>query len=336
MTAGAPEGVWAVPARGVGEVGEGDDLVGLLTDAWHHVGGLQDGDVVVVTSKVVSKAEGRVVGSPDGPADKDAVVACETDRELARRGTTRVVRTRHGFVMAAAGVDGSNVTPGSLLLLPEDPDGSARRLRAGFARLGVHLGVVISDTSGRAWRNGQTDVALGAAGLVVLDDHRGRRDPYGNPLAVTAPAVADEIASAAELATGKLSGAPACLLRGLDRFVLPAAEHGTGAAALVRPEELDMFGLGAREAVAAAVRPDIGDDARGFGAPAPGAEVVAAITAVVGATVTPLGETRVAVQLTDEDFAAGLALARAEALLRAHGWRLEQATDRDATAVPDL
>jgi coenzyme F420-0:L-glutamate ligase/coenzyme F420-1:gamma-L-glutamate ligase len=179
---------FAVP--GIGEVTAGTDLAALVVDRAR----LEDGDVVVVTSKVVSKAEGRVV-----TGGKAETLAVETDRVVARRGETSIVRTHHGLVMAAAGIDASNTTPGTLVLLPQDPDLSARVLRARLLELtGCVVAVVVSDTSGRAWRVGQTDIAIGAAGLRVLDDHAGRTDSYGNLLQVTAPALADEIAGAGD------------------------------------------------------------------------------------------------------------------------------------------
>ena len=341
---GPGDGLLALPARGIGEVSRGDDLVALLAQAWSHAGTEpQDGDVVVVTSKVVSKSEGRIVSPVAGPVDKDAVVAAETDREVARRGATRVVRTRHGYVMAAAGVDASNVEPGSLVLLPEDPDASARRLRDGFQERGACVGVVVSDTSGRAWRTGQTDIALGAAGIVVLDDHQGRVDRYGNALAVTAPAVADELAATAELATGKLGHSPACLVRGLGRFVLPAGRHGSGARALVRPEESDMFGLGAREAVLAVLtalstRPDPADAVppRGFGAAAPAAEVIDALRSVVPRSAAQEIEGRLVVPMPTDAEQATRDRTRVVMLLLAHGWRAEPGRDRALVAVPGL
>jgi coenzyme F420-0:L-glutamate ligase / coenzyme F420-1:gamma-L-glutamate ligase len=340
MTPIASGGLLVVPARGVGEIRMGDDLVAELLGGWDHAGiRPQDGDVLVVTSKVVSKTEGRVVEARRGTADKEAAVTAGTDREVARRGATRIVRTHHGFVMAAAGVDSSNVDRGSLVLLPLAPDESARRIREGFQKAGAVVGVVVSDTAGRAWRTGQTDIALGAAGLVVLDDHLGRVDPYGNALAVTTPAVADEVASAAELATGKLAGSPACLVRGLDRFVLPAGEHGSGAAALVRPEPSDMFGLGAREAVTAAVT-GRGALLREFGAPAAVEDVVDSLRAVLPHVVVRTEGTtsavRVVAQLPADSYEAGRETARLEALLRAHGWVVQQATRRAVVAVAAL
>ena len=233
--------IW--PVNGIGEVQPGDDLAQLIADAAPN---LVDGDVVVVTSKIVSKAEGRLV---DG--DREQAIDAETVRVVATRGDTRIVETRHGFVLAAAGVDASNVPDGSVALLPEDPDRSAGRIRAGIRRrLGVTVAVVVTDTFGRPWRNGLTDVAIGAAGISVLDDHRGRVDDYGHPLEMTVTAVADEIASAAELVKGKLSGRPVAVVRGLIYDVDPDA---VGARALIRPAAEDMFRLGTREAQRAAV-----------------------------------------------------------------------------------
>jgi coenzyme F420-0:L-glutamate ligase/coenzyme F420-1:gamma-L-glutamate ligase len=227
---------------GIGEVQHGDDLAALIAacDA-----DLLDGDIVVVTSKIVSKAEGRVVAM-----DREAAISAETVRVVATRGATRIVQTRHGLVMAAAGVDASNTVPGTVVLLPIDPDDSARRLRAGLlARLGVQVGVVISDTAGRPWRGGLSDIAIGAAGLVPLVDHRGRTDPYGNSLSVTVTCVADEVAAAADLVKGKTSGRPIAVVRGLADLV--TSVDGLGAAAIVRPPAEDMFRTGTREAVLA-------------------------------------------------------------------------------------
>ncbi|HWJ65971.1 MAG TPA: coenzyme F420-0:L-glutamate ligase [Nocardioides sp.] len=255
----------------VPEVAPGSDLAALLLEALGP-GALLDGDVLVVTSKVVSKAEGRVV-----TGEREDWIGRETQRLVAVRGATRIVRNRLGLTMAAAGIDASNVAGGSLVLLPEDPDASARRLRAAVAeQAGVNVGVVITDTAGRAWREGQTDIAIGAAGLVVLESFAGRVDAHGNELAVTAPAVADEIASAVELAQGKLAGRPCAVLRGRPDLVLPAGDDGPGAAALVRAEGADLFGYGAREAVVRAVAADPGDRAP-FGSPVGPDELVAAL-----------------------------------------------------------
>jgi len=251
--------VWA--PDGVGEVHEGADLAALLLGALASPGvstgstgstdggGLVDGDIVCVTSKVVSKAEGRVE-----TGDRAEAVVRETVRLVARRGPLSVVVNRLGLTMAAAGVDASNVEPGMIVLLPDDPDASARRVRAGLAaQAGVDVAVLVTDTAGRPWREGQTDIAVGAAGLRVLDDHAGRTDPYGNLLEVTAPAVADEIAGAAELAAGKLGRRPFTVVRGRADLVLPAGDDGPGAGELLREPAADLFGLGSREAVLAAL-----------------------------------------------------------------------------------
>lgn len=263
--------VWA--PTGVGEVGEGEDLAGLLLQALGSTGrSLREGDIVLVTSKVVSKAEGRSRRST-----RDEELPGETARVVATRGPTRIVRNRLGLTMAAAGIDASNVTEGTVLLLPEDPDGTARRLRATWReRTGVNVAVVITDTAGRAWRDGQTDIAIGAAGLVVLESFVGRSDGYGNPLVVTAPAVADELASAAELAQGKLGSRPFAIVSGREDLVLAADADGSGATALIRAEGADLFGYGAREAVVRALKGDPADRAP-FGAPTDPAELLAAL-----------------------------------------------------------
>jgi coenzyme F420-0:L-glutamate ligase/coenzyme F420-1:gamma-L-glutamate ligase len=238
-------GLTVLPVTGLGEVSAGDDLVRALADAapW-----LADGDVLVVTSKVVSKAEDRLVPVPTEPVAAEAArqeaIDGESVGEVARRGRTRIVRTRHGLVLASAGVDASNVPVGTLALLPVDPDASAARLRDGLrARLGVSVAVVVSDTFGRPWRLGLVDVAIGAAGLAPLRDHRGEQDPYGNTLELTAVAVLDELASAAELVKGKTAGVPAAVVRGFTSVGAP-----DGARALVRPLDEDMFSLGTEEA----------------------------------------------------------------------------------------
>lgn len=233
--------IWAVD--GIGEVGPGDDVAALIAAAEPD---LVDGDIVVVTSKVVSKAEGRLV---DG--DREAAIDDETVRVVATRGDTRIVETRHGFVIAAAGVDASNVPAGSVALLPEDPDRSAGRIRAGLRRrLGVTVAVLVTDTFGRPWRNGLTDVAIGAAGISALLDHRGQVDRFGHPLEMTVTAIADEVAAAAELVKGKLADRPVAVVRGM-RYDVDA--DGLGARALVRPAAEDMFRLGSNEAARQAV-----------------------------------------------------------------------------------
>jgi coenzyme F420-0:L-glutamate ligase/coenzyme F420-1:gamma-L-glutamate ligase len=300
---------------GVGEVASGTDLLDLLDGVE-----LVDGDVVVVTSKVVSKAEGRVTAGP-----KEAAVVAETRRVVARRGPTTIARTRHGLVLAAAGVDASNVAAGHLVLLPLDPDESARRLRRGIAsRRRVNVAVVVSDTAGRAWRTGQTDIAVGAAGLRVLDDHAGRIDSYGNALAVTLPAVADEVAGAAELATGKLSMSPLSVVSGLAPLVLPPGEDGPGAAALVRPDGEDMFGLGSREAVVEAVR---GSASPAFGAPAVPLEVQLAVRTALGDAVHDVevlapGPQLVVTLRAGDERSLGRSEVGLSAVATAHGWHL--------------
>jgi coenzyme F420-0:L-glutamate ligase/coenzyme F420-1:gamma-L-glutamate ligase len=241
-----------IPIDGVGEVAAGTDLADLIL---RH-GSPQDGDVVVITSKIVSKALGLASTRP-----RSDVIAEETDRVVAQRGDTTIVRTHDGLTLAAAGVDESNIAQGAVLPLPPDPDGVARAIRAAVReRSGARVAVVVSDTAGRAWRFGQTDIAIGCAGLAPFDSFDGRVDRYGNPLVVTAPAIADEVAGAAELATGKLGQRPISIIRGLDpQFLLD--EDGPGAAALIRDEQSDLFGLGAREAVVTALA---GDPVRGF------------------------------------------------------------------------
>ncbi|MEV8373550.1 coenzyme F420-0:L-glutamate ligase [Kribbella sp. NPDC056861] len=233
------------PVTGLPEVSAGDDLTALIGEAVE----LRDGDVVSVTSKIVSKAEGRLT-----TGTRDEAIDAELVRVVAQRGDTRIVQTRHGLVMAAAGTDTSNTRPGTVLLLPVDPDLSARQLREALKdRYDVNVGVVVTDTLGRPWRNGQIDLAIGAAGVRVIEDLRGSTDSHGNVLAVTEPALADEIAAASELVKGKADGVPVAVLRGLADVVFPAGEHGPGARALVRDAEMDLFSLGTREAARTAV-----------------------------------------------------------------------------------
>lgn len=239
--------VWAL--SGMPEVRPGDDLCAFILEAIDRAQTpLEGGDILVITSKVVSKAEGRIVRAED----REAAIAAETVRVVASRargdgGVTRIVQNRLGIVGAAAGVDASNTAAGTVLLLPEDPDASARQIAATLRSATGHaLGVVISDTLGRPWREGQTDVAIGAAGVHVFDDLKGEVDSAGRPLLVTLPCVADELASAADLVKGKLSGCPVAVVRGMGRLVggldLP------GASSIVRSSEKDMFRLGADEA----------------------------------------------------------------------------------------
>ncbi|MBK5307403.1 MAG: coenzyme F420-0:L-glutamate ligase [Frankiaceae bacterium] len=235
------DGYSVVPVRGLPDIRPGDDLAALV----HAAVALEEGDVVVVTSKVVSKAEGRLVQvAGDREAARLQLVDEETVRVVARRGTTTIAETRHGLVLAAAGVDASNVRGDEVALLPLDPDASARRLRDELMRLtGKTLAVVVSDTLGRPWRNGQTDCAIGVAGLAPVRDARGTADTHGHVLEVTEIAVADEIAAAAELVKGKSDGVPVAVVRGLVY-----ADDGRGAEALVRPAATDWFRLGTAEA----------------------------------------------------------------------------------------
>jgi coenzyme F420-0:L-glutamate ligase / coenzyme F420-1:gamma-L-glutamate ligase len=244
----------------------GDDLTDLLLSDPPLADGsrLADGDIVVLTSKVVSKAEARYAD------DRKAAIAAETRRVVARRGQLVISETRHGHVQANAGVDTSNMEPGGALLLPLDPDATARRLRSNvWTRTDMNVAIVITDTMGRAWRTGHVDQAIGCAGLAPVIDLRGVLDPYGNELRVTMPAVADELAATADLVKAKITEQPIAIVRGLGDLVLPPSDDGPGAAALVRSKDQDLFGWGAREAVVAALRRDA-DDVCHFGSPGPG------------------------------------------------------------------
>ena len=237
--------VWALD--GIPEVAGGDDLARLVGDAWAaDADAIRDGDILVVTSKIVSKAEGRMLPA----SDREDAITAETVRVVATRGTTRIVENRLGIVGAAAGVDASNTPEGTVLLLPEDPDASARALCAALrARFGVRVGVIVSDTLGRAWRLGQTDIAIGAAGVQVVDDLRGETDAQGRPLLVTVPVVADEMAAASDLVKGKATGRPVAVVRGMAEFVTDDVDT-PGARTLVRTGPTDMFRLGTDEALA--------------------------------------------------------------------------------------
>jgi coenzyme F420-0:L-glutamate ligase/coenzyme F420-1:gamma-L-glutamate ligase len=225
------------PLLGIGRVEPGDDVAAALVEPLRTLQP-RDGDIVVVTHKIVSKAEGAVreiVG--DEREFKMRLAEQEAVSIIRRRGDLIIAETKHGFVCASAGIDRSNADPGTVILLPEDPDRSAHRIRIRLEReFGVRLGVIISDTFGRAWRRGLTDVAIGISGIPAIVDLRGTRDWLGHELEVTEVAVADEIAAAADLVMGKASGIPAALVRGLD---LPAAEGR--ARDLVRPPDEDLF-----------------------------------------------------------------------------------------------
>lgn len=235
----------------VGELPEfrpGDDLGRAVAAAapW-----LRDDDVVVVTSKVVSKVEGRLVTVPTDAAGREsarqAAVDAESVRVVATFGSTKITQTAHGFVLAAAGVDASNVRPDEIALLPQDPDASAAALRSRLAELlGVRVAVVVSDTMGRPWRNGLTDVAVGVAGMAAIRDHRGTVDSYGHDLVVTEMADADSVAAAAELVKGKADAVPVAVVRGLT-----TVDDGRGSTPLVRDADQDMFRLGTRDVVPA-------------------------------------------------------------------------------------
>jgi len=243
---GSAASIELLPVTGLPEFRPGDDLSAVLAGAapW-----LRDDDIVVITSKVVSKCEGRIVDAPIDPQERDTLrrklIDAEAVRVLARKGRTLITENALGLVQAAAGVDGSNVDRAELALLPTDPDASAAALRADLLdRLGVTVGVVITDTMGRAWRNGQTDFAIGAAGLSVLHGYAGTQDRHGNDLIVTEIAVADEIAAAADLVKGKLTDIPVAVVRGLR-----LRDDGSNARTLLRPGEDDLFWLGTEEAL---------------------------------------------------------------------------------------
>jgi coenzyme F420-0:L-glutamate ligase/coenzyme F420-1:gamma-L-glutamate ligase len=234
------ESLAILPVSGLGEVAPGTDLGRLIAEA--PTGGpvLRSGDIVVVTQKIVSKAEGRLVPLDHGdPEAKLALVARESVRIVRRRGDLVISETRHGFVCANAGVDLSNVDDGTAALLPEDSDRSARRIRAGLhALLGVDVGVIVSDTFGRPWRRGVTDVAIGCAGVAAVVDLKGTLDAGGRELVATEVCVADEIASAAELVMGKASGIPVAVVRGLDPSWL---RRGSVTDEIVRSPGEDLF-----------------------------------------------------------------------------------------------
>lgn len=253
------------------DVEPGSDLAALVLA----YGGLRDRDIVVLTSKVVSKAEGRL-----GSGSRHDAVQAEAVRVVAQSGDTSIVQTRHGLVVAAAGVDASNTPTGTHLLLPVDPDATARIVRERvWDRAGLNIAVIISDTAGRAWRVGQTDHAIGCAGVDPAQDLTGSWDSYGNELRVTSPAIADELAAAGDLVKGKATGRPVAVVRGAPDWVLPVGHHGAGAGALVRAAGHDLFGLGSREAVLAAALERSAVTAAHFGRPGKGA-VTAAVSAL--------------------------------------------------------
>ncbi|BCJ70918.1 hypothetical protein CS0771_04620 [Catellatospora sp. IY07-71] len=241
------DGFTVLAVRGIPDVQPGDDLAKLIVTAapW-----LADGDILVVTSKIVSKAEGALAdvppGGPEREEARERILRSQTARAVATRGHTRIVQTHHGFVMASAGIDNSNVDRTQLVLLPEDPDRSARALRQALRdEYGLDVAIIVSDTMGRPWRNGLTDVALGCAGIEPLRDHRGETDPHGNELQITQMAVVDELAAAAELVKGKIDRVPVAVVRGL----LTATRDSNGVIpTLIRDAEHDLFSLGTAEA----------------------------------------------------------------------------------------
>ena len=253
LLAPAPDGLQVLPVGGLPDFRPGDDLAAAIDRAapW-----IVDGDVLLVTSKVLSKTEGRLVPSPADPVEKDAfrrkLIDEQSVRLVAQIGRTKVVENRLGIVAAAAGIDASNVHADEIALLPEDPDGSAAALVRAFGDRGRRVGVVVTDTQGRAWRMGVTDVAIGAAGIRVLDDHRGGVDEHGNELVVTMVAVGDELAAAADLVKGKLSGVPVAVVRGLAAPGLSGHDEASGTSdlligggrRLIRPYAEDLFRLG--------------------------------------------------------------------------------------------
>ncbi len=247
MTDHASAKIEILPVEGLPEFRPGDDLTGAIADAarW-----LRSGDVLVVTSKIVSKVEGMLIRVPADPEERDAarrkLVEDEAVRVIARINRTVITENRLGIVQAASGVDASNVASGEVALLPSDPDASALALRNGLReRLGVEVAVVVTDTMGRAWRIGQTDAAIGSSGLRVLHSYEGTIDGQGNELAVTEVAIADELAAAADLVKGKLGGTPVAVVRGLN-----LTDDGSTARGLIRPVEEDLFRLGTNEAIA--------------------------------------------------------------------------------------
>ncbi|MFV0532702.1 MAG: coenzyme F420-0:L-glutamate ligase [Cumulibacter sp.] len=295
----------------------GDDLVVAICAAatW-----IADGDVVAITSKAVSKAEGRLASTGTDEAERAArrreVVDAETTHVVAERRGVRIVRNALGLTMAAAGVDASNVNADEIAALPLDPDASARRIRDGIkARLGRDVAVVITDTTGRTWRSGLVDIAIGSAGIAPLRDLRGGIDTHGHPLAVTALAQVDEIASASELVRGKLGRVAAAVIRGIPW----RAQQTPGAGvALIRPIEEDMFCFGARDVVPAARHASLTDE------PARDEQITDAIAracAPAGILAT-VADSAVSVR-GDDEFALGMYVGHLMVALRAEGLAAE-------------
>lgn len=236
--------IWGV--EGIGEITRAADLATIICEAVATQGvggtGLRDGDVIVVTQKIVSKAEGAMVEvDPDDPLSHKPIVERESVRILRRRGELIISETKHGFVCANAGIDLSNVDRGYAALLPDDPDRSARRIRDGIrGKFGVTVGVIVSDTFGRVWRRGVTDVAIGSAGIMAILDLKGTVDAYGRELMVTEVCIVDELCGAADLVMGKSTGVPVAVIRGVDPQWL-GDEHGGVVSDVVRAPADDLF-----------------------------------------------------------------------------------------------
>jgi coenzyme F420-0:L-glutamate ligase/coenzyme F420-1:gamma-L-glutamate ligase len=312
--------IWGID--GLPEVEAGDDVAALLVRA---NAGLHDGDVIVVTSKIVSKAQGRLVEGTR--ADH---LEAETARLVARRGDTAIVETHHGFVMAAAGIDGSNVPSGHVALLPIDPDAAARDIRIGLQdALRVDVAVIISDTMGRPWRDGVIDTAIGAAGLDVIWDLRGQHDLSGHLLEATVVAIADELASAADLAKGKLGNSPVAIIRG---FPFTRNDPDAGARPLIRSAADDMFRLGTREAMLQVVADST--PTGGSGGPVDREIVLGAVTRLGGVdVVVDVAADGRTITVAGDPLTAGHTLGRLAASLAADGLRATApvATETGAT-----
>lgn len=297
------------PVVGLPDFAAGDDLVGAilgkLTD-------LRDGDILVVTSKAVSKCEGRVIPQAAGDDARVAALREQTVAVVAQRGQTTIVRNRLGLTMAAAGIDASNVTDGFIALLPEDPDASAHQIREDIRhRRGIDTAVIITDTVGRPWREGLVDIAIGAAGIDALRDLRGTVDTHGRPLAVTALAQIDEIASASELVRGKLAEVPAAVVRGVP-WQSNTSSSRSGAWPLVRTGDSDMFALGCRDVVPATASGTISGEV-----PLPAIDAAIAAVPESVATVQRIGTT---ISVTDDsDLQVGIVIGLLLAALRAEG-----------------
>lgn len=338
--------VVARPVSGLGEVRPGDDLGALVAAVLAaHRPRIVDGDVLCVASKIVAKAEGALVAlasDADVGAARQELATQRASDVLAAPGFTIITRTHHGFVCANGGIDASNVVGDALLELPEDPDASARSLRASLiAATGVQLGVVITDTFGRAWRHGQTDIAIGCAGLDPIRDERGAADRGGRVLSVTEVAVADAVAGAADLVRSKSSGTALVVVSGMGQWVTDT--DGPGAAALVRPASADLFARGrgrlAARAAGARFPGDPPEDPSLWVHPVTSTDLALAITAAeaAGATATAVdaegaAATRLVVRGPD-GVTAGLAAGAAAAALADCGWAVMSRPEGPETAA---